>query len=240
MHQGPAIDSGDLSHRRAGCCADARGPLRDAVCRWPGGNARDLARAPGRGGTGTIEHSAAPGEEDGILLSLGSQEWVLAVPRAPAAPGAEPLAELARAIRHGTVPAAGTGTAGQLVPVPDMLISPQYGAALHHREGMSLLYCPASEVGEYAAQVISAMFAALGILSPPDPGQGPRIVAVSSLPHEDFQDYPEACHPAAGGTWGPSTVLCVCDELISSSLAADISRLCAAQAAILEMEAAAG
>jgi hypothetical protein len=209
MHPGPAPSSGHLFFRNPGPAAQGQGAA---------GGHSPAARTPAAG--------------DCALLALSPGEWALAAPRPGARPGAAELRGLARSLARAVLaddPGTGGGDPGPVVRVPGQVIGPCYGAALYHHCGRTMIYCPDGEVTRLAVRALSALVTRSGMLTAPGPASEPRTVAVTVLPHRGFA---APFHPATAVARGRHCGLYVCSRLITPSLAADIARLCAAQAAL--------
>jgi hypothetical protein len=191
------------------------------------GRSSAVAGTPGPPAT-----DAAPDERRGTLLMLGLHEWILAVPRCGARPGAAALRGLARALASSGCDRSSSSHPGQvIVRLPGSLIGPDYAAALGYRNGRAAVYCSGDDLTRRAALVLSALLTRSGLLAPrPRDATLPHPVTVTPVPHESF---PEPLHPAAAVADSGGTGFYVCSSLIASPLADAFAWLCRAQADLL-------
>jgi hypothetical protein len=172
-----------------------------------------------------------------IVLAPG--EWAMAAPPATARRQAGTLQqELAAAVRS-----IGPGrpldstrwdtTHWVFARLPASAFSSLTGPAiLHHRGGMTAVYCADTNVTGHAAAALSALAARATKLLRPDGG---FQVSVTRIGHRQL---PATLHPAVVRARGPEMTAYVCARQITSTLAEAIGFLSAAQAGYLAQPSA--
>jgi hypothetical protein len=120
-----------------------------------------------------------------------------------------------------------------VISVPDARLA-GHPAILHHGPARTALYCPASHLAGPAAEALTALAAATALAGPSRAGDGPPArpvpMAVRPVPCGVL---PGPCHPALALPGEDRTSLCVCEGLITASLATDITEVWARHAALV-------
>lgn len=184
------------------------------------------AEAPARGAGAPVMW---PAGRRAAHVALAPGEWAMAAPPARARQHAGRLAEeLAGAVHSAGPECSPEGTSWVFARLPLSAFGSLTGPAiLHHRRGVTVIYCADTHITSQAAAALAALAAQAAELLRP---AGRCQVSVTRIGHLRL---PVTLHPAVAQARGPKMTAYVCDQQISGGLADAIGVLSAAHAAHL-------